>query len=298
MGRVFEARREFSLSASLLAGIILLKIAPFPSEDWLFLILREDRPTVYYLLAGLYHLFLFTTPFWVGFSLLSLAYILRRDGRQSVARIILPPRPDHSQHLCLVIGERHQMREPGPVARPEWVVISERGLFTGIAIIGAIGSGKTSCCIYPFAEQILTFGGSDKSKHIGGLVLEVKGDLCHKVRGILSRAGREEDYIEINLTGSPYRYNPLHNELDSYALAFGIATLLTSLFGRGREPFWQQAYTNMVKFVILLHKRLYGYVTLFDVYECAINPDLLSNRIKLAEDAIHAHQVAAIDLAV
>jgi hypothetical protein len=101
------------------------------------------------------------------------------------------------------------------------------------------------------------------------LVLEVKGDFCHRVRSILERHGRGEDFIEINLTDSPFRYNPLANDLDHYALAFGIATLLTSLFGRGREPFWQQAYTNMSKFLILLHRLLYDYVTLLDVYECA-----------------------------
>jgi hypothetical protein len=41
-------------------------------------------------------------------------------------------------------------------------------------------------------------------------------------------------------SGSPYRYNPLHNDLDAYALAYGIATLMTNLYGRGKEPFWQQ----------------------------------------------------------
>src|SRR5205823_2867815 len=61
---------------------------------------------------------------------------------------------------------------------------------------------------------------------------------------------------------------------------FGIASLLNNLFGRGKEPFWQQAYTNLVKFIILLHKVLYDYVTLFDVYECAINPKLLEQRIE------------------
>jgi len=36
-----------------------------------------------------------------------------------------------------------------------------------------------------------------------------------------------------------------------------------------------------VKFIILLHNKvLYDYVTLFDVYECAINPDLLKERIE------------------
>jgi len=58
-----------------------------------------------------------------------------------------------------------------------------------------------------------------------------------------------------------------------YAIAYGIATLLTSLFGKGRESFWQQAYTNMTKFH---HPASIAcctaYVTLLDVYECAINP--------------------------
>src|SRR5215472_13368994 len=64
------------------------------------------------------------------------------------------------------------------------------------------------------------------------------------------------------------------------SLVYGIASLLNNLFGKSREPFWQQAYTNLVKFIILLHKVLYDYVTLFDVYECAINPDQLEEKIK------------------
>src|SRR5262249_9077150 len=96
---------------------------------------------------------------------------------------------------------------------------------------------------------------------------------------LLERHRRGEDYVEVSLQGE-YRYNPLHNDQDAYALAFGIASLLNNLFGRGKEPFWQQAYTNVVKFIILLHKVLDDYVTLFDVYECAINPKLLEQKIE------------------
>jgi nucleotide-binding universal stress UspA family protein len=69
-------------------------------------------------------------------------------------------------------------------------------------------------------------------------------------------------------------------------LAYGIATLMTNLFGRGKEPFWQQASTNLVKFVILLHQTLDGYVTLFQVYEHVINPDKL--RARIAEGERHS----------
>jgi hypothetical protein len=41
-----------------------------------------------------------------------------------------------------------------------------------------------------------------------------------------------------------------------------IATLLNNLYGRGKESFWQQAYTDLVKFLILLRKLVDGYTTL------------------------------------
>jgi hypothetical protein len=120
-------------------------------------------------------------------------------------------------------------------------------------------------------------------------------DFCRQVRDLLARHGRAADYVEVSLD-SPYRYNPLHNDLDAYALAYGIATLMTNLFGRGKEPFWQQASTNLVKFVILLHQTLGGYVTLLQVYEHVINPDKLHARIADGEHHFRAeHRRAVLD---
>ena len=231
-----------------------------------------------------YIVFLYTTPY-IGYSiLLSGLYIFALKIPQRIRPGRLPAYPDPRKRtaLSLVIGEVHNPRKPVPAAAPHWLIVPERGLFTGIAIFGAVGTGKTSCCMYPFAEQILAYCAGDKEKRIGGLVLEVKGDFCHKIKEILARHGREDDYIEISLD-SQYRYNPLHNDLDAYALAYSIASLLNNLFGKGKEPFWQQAYTNLVKFIILLHKIAYDYVTLFDVYESAISPDILEKKIQDAE---------------
>src|SRR6202521_5262027 len=86
----------------------------------------------------------------------------------------------------------------------------------------------------------------------------------------------------------------LHNDLDAYALAFNIASLLNNLFGRGKEPSWQQAYTNLVKFIILFHKVAYDYVTFFDVYQCAISPPLLEERIAEAEEIILGQHYVAV----
>src|SRR4029077_1507843 len=137
-------------------------------------------------------------------------------------------------------------------------------------------------------EQILGYRRADPERCIGGVVLEVKGDFCHDVRRMLEAHGRAADYLEVSLDG-PWRYNPLHNDLDAYALAYGIASLLNSVFGKGKEPFWQQAYTNLIKFIILLHKVVDNYVALFDVYECAINPDRLAHKLAEGEQQFAHH---------
>jgi hypothetical protein len=205
------------------------------------------------------------------------------------------PAPAVRNDLFVIVGEVHQpkRREPAPV--PQWLAIPERGLYTGMAVFGAIGSGKTSCCMYPFAEQVLGFASDDPNRRAAGLILEVKGDFCYKVKSLLENCGRGGDYMEVSLDGQ-YRYNPLHNDMEAYALAYGIASLLNNLFGKGKEPFWQQAYTNLVKFIILLHKTLYDYVTLFDVYECAINQGLLAQRIAEGEEMLASrHLLVNVD---
>src|SRR5260221_3314637 len=268
---------------------------PFPEENPFLQLMAIRAPLVFQGVKWSYAVFLFSTPYIVYSILLSGLYVFALKAHRKITAGRLPryPDPRHRQDVFLVVGEVHNPRKPVPSETPRWLIIPQRGLFTGMAIIGAVGTGKTSCCMQPFVEQLAAYKSSDPEKKIGGLVLEVKGDFCHQVKEILTRHGRAEDYIEISLD-SEYRYNPLHNDLDAYALAYSIASLLNNLFGRGKEPFWQQAYTNLVKFIILLHKVAFDYVTLFDVYECAINPALLESRILEAERIILGRHYVAL----
>jgi TraM recognition site of TraD and TraG len=279
-----KAKLALLLTASSACGMLASYRWPFPEKNSVLHLVELNQPWLFVGIEYSYLVMLYTTPYIALSVLSSLAYIFTGRSSKNAGAPKLPPYPDPAARteLSLVIGELHHPRKPVPVAEPRWLVIPGRGLFTGIAVFGAIGTGKTSGCMYPFAEQLLAFKAEDPQRRIGGLILEVKGDFCHKVRGILERSGRGADYIEVSLD-CPYRYNPLHNDLDAYALAYGIASLLNNLYGKGKEPFWQQAYTNLVKFIILLHKVLYDYVTLFDVYECAINPDLLERKIQEGE---------------
>jgi hypothetical protein len=282
--RLLHSRQLVSAFLAAVTGMALFLRAPFPEGNLFLQLMAAKSHAAFLFLKYSYTLFLYTTPF-VAFSVvLSGLYICALKARARIREGKLPPfsNPGQRAELSLVIGEVHHPRKHIPSENPRWLSIPERGLFTGIAIVGAVGSGKTASAMYPFAEQILAFRANDPTRRIGGLILEVKGDFCSKVRDILARHGRSEDYVEISLE-SEYRYNPLHNDLDAYALAYSIASLLNNLFGRGKEPFWQQAYTNLVKFIILLHKVAFDYVTLFDVYECAINPEALERKIAEAE---------------
>jgi len=66
------------------------------------------------------------------------------------------------EQLFLVVGELHHPRKQIPPGNPQWLVIPEKGLLTGIAIMAAFGTGKTSCSMYPFAERILASRAGDE----------------------------------------------------------------------------------------------------------------------------------------
>ena len=191
------------------------------------------------------------------------------------ARASSPPWPLKNSDAtpALVVGEVHHPVALREVDHPKWLTIPERGLYTGVIVCGAVGSGKTSACMRPFARQLLSWHADDPQRRMAGLVLEVKGDFCHQVRDILIEADRGDDYIEIGL-GGRWQWNPLSAPwLDSYSLAYTVASLINQLFGKGHEPFWQQAYINLVRWVIELHRmRPGGWVTLQDVYRCTLEP--------------------------
>jgi hypothetical protein len=295
MQRVLESRAFLAAILAMATGAFLFYTRAFPDDQILLRVIAVRAPEVFLSFKYLYYTFLFSTPYLAYSVALSGFYIFTLKARRRIepGRLPLYPDPHTRDDLFLVVGEVHNPRKPVPAKEPYWLTIPERGLFTGIAIFGAVGSGKTTCCMFPFAEQILAYRANDAVKRIGGLILEVKGDFCRKVKDILDRHGRSEDYIEISLH-SEYRYNPLQNDLDAYALAYNIASLLNNLYGRGKEPFWQQAYTNLVKFIILLHKVAYDYVTLFDVYECAISPSLLQERVREAEQIVLGRDYLAV----
>ena len=82
---------------------------------------------------------------------------------------------------ALVIGDVYHPVRAIESPTPEWLVIPERGLYTGVAIFGAVGSGKTSACMHPFARQFLSWHAGNPERRVAAIVLKVKGNFCHDI---------------------------------------------------------------------------------------------------------------------
>ena len=262
--------------------------APFPPPDanpYLDMIASHD-PGLHAAVRVWYHAWPAVAVVLAGSLCLSVWRVWFQPLVRTVRRGRLPewPTSPGDDAPALVVGEQHHPVVPRESERPSWLVIPEKGLYTGVLVVGAVGTGKTTACMYPFARQLLSWQADDPSRRAGALVLEVKGDFCYQVRQILDDAGRGDDYLEIGLGGS-LQWNPLDDPLlDSYSLAYGVASLINQLFGKSREPFWQQAYTNLVRWIVELHRLLPGgWVTLQDVYRCTVDADLLVDRIREAQ---------------
>ncbi len=275
-----EYRILLSLGLSAGCGIVLNSLFPINVTNPLLRLIAFERPPVFHGLVWSYDFFLYSTPFLVFSMIFSLLYVhlYRRELEQAAGA--LPPYPDPRTRtsLSLVLGEVHRQLLPLPSASPHWLSIPERGLYTGIASFGSIGSGKTYGLILPAMRQLFAYRANDPDRKLSGIVLEVKGDLCRQLQRILKWCGREQDYIEVSLDGD-IRYNPLNNSLDPYAQAFNIASIITSIWGKGREPFWQQSYTDLVRYVILLHRIRDGYLTMVDLFRTVISAGRLEEML-------------------
>jgi hypothetical protein len=264
---ILEQRALIAMLIAMGVGTAGVHAYPVDRANVYLQIIELRNPTAFLLLVYGYAALWFTTSFFAASILGSLTAIVvyRRPARAKHRELPAYIAPERRPSPTLVLGESHLETTTGRAPAPTWLTFPQRGLYTGVMVVGAVGTGKTSACMYPYTDQLLRWRADDPQRKIGGLVLEVKGDFCQQVRGMLSRAGRASDYTEIRL-GGDICYNPLHNDLDPYAVAYAIATLVNNLFGKSKEPFWQQAYTDLLKFVIMLRRLADGYTTFAEVY--------------------------------
>ena len=205
-----EARTLVALTLAAAAGLWGVQTYPIARDDVFLGLIGERAPHVYRTLTYGYGALWFITPYFAASFLMSLVAIVvyRRAPTMAVRALPPYPRPEDRAKPNLVLGETHFHTMPGRAPAPQWLEIPQRGLYTGIMVLGAVGTGKTSACMYPYVQQLLDWRAHDEARKMGGLVLEVKGDFCGQVKSILDRSGRGADYVEIGLD-SGVCYNPL-----------------------------------------------------------------------------------------
>ena len=121
----------------------------------------------------------------------------------------------------------------------------------GVAVFGAVGSGKTSGSGAALARTFLLAG-------FGGLVLTVKPDEAERWRRMCIETGREDDFIHVTPT-SGHRLNFLQYELERpgerLAVTDDLITLFRSLIGvmsrskRGEsgDDFWTNTTNQLIR---------------------------------------------------
>lgn len=168
--------------------------------------------------------------------------------------------------ICLYIGKNDNN---------EKIFLTDTSLYQNILITGAIGSGKTSCTIYPFLKQLLCIN------KICGLILDVKGNMKWNILQMCDNSR----LIVIELSGK-YKYNPLHKpKLKPYMLADRLVTIL-QLFSntKSTDTYWfdkaGQMLTESIKLIRLYNN---GYVDFIELHKIVTSPKYIEEKIQFVK---------------
>jgi len=173
---LIEARALVALTIAAATGLWGTQTYPVSRDDAFLGLIAERAPDMYSVLAHGYATLWFITPFFAASLLMSFVTIVayRRAPSARVRSLPPYPYPEVREKLTLVLGETHFHTLPGRAPAPNWLAIPQRGLYTGIMILGAVGTGKTSACMYDMAimlrravdarQNILISGGTGTGK--------------------------------------------------------------------------------------------------------------------------------------
>lgn len=194
----------------------------------------------------------------------------------------------NSKNLSLLIGKTENNLP---------IVIPEPSLYQNILITGTIGTGKTSCAIYPFTKQLLAYQANNLDLKLGMLILDVKGNYYKKVTEYAKKFGREQDLMVIELNGN-IRYNPLDKpNLKPAILANRLKTILTLFSQNNGESYWldkaEQVLTECIKLCRLYNN---GYVTFVELHKLITIPNYYSKKIELLRENFLSGKLSKADV--
>lgn len=157
-------------------------------------------------------------------------------------------------------------------------VIPLRDRYLHTFVIGATGTGKTSCALKPMIWQDLQ--NIKKGYRLGITVVDPKGDLARDVAGMCSALGIPSIFIDPLNPASP-GFNPLVGEIETVRII--MQTVLRSLFGR-QEAFFRYTQEETLTHTIYVLKQLRGDdITITDMLEFLRKPSLMQAAVEELE---------------
>jgi len=185
-------------------------------------------------------------------------------------RYRLPPWPQTDGAFRLVLGEMHGAKR-GFAKRPDWYVLPESGLYTGILVLGAPGSAKTAGVIRPALQQLLEVT-TDPQRKPCGLIQDSKAALVAPAVEIARSVNREADLVIIG-PGRAYHWNPIHApEVEPRVIAGWILDAIHNMSGdsgQGDTAWIADNTRRLAECCIGVIRLASGYVTLEDVHVLA-----------------------------
>ena len=139
-----ESRLLLSLVAAAATGAIGLHAYPVSGTDPFIALIGLHRPELLRALSYGYAVLWFSTPFFVTSLFVSFGAVLIYRIEPNVRFRPLPryPPPEERSLPFLVLGESHVPTAPDRAAEPKWLTIPQRGLYTGVMVVGAVGTGN------------------------------------------------------------------------------------------------------------------------------------------------------------
>jgi hypothetical protein len=282
------SRREWVTCAGAILGLLAAHRAPAwlaACEAWPDVVAKEPA-TAHYVSVLLVLPLPFVGAILMG-ALLNFAEVHGLAGPQRGRRRPLPPYPFDSNTTQLVIGETHY-QDGSRSEQPSWLVLPEKGMYTGVLITGATGSAKTSAAQYPFTAQLIHLHADDPTRKMGGLIIDAKGNYADFVRDQCALAGRLGDYYEVSLT-SGVRWNIVGRpDLNAAALGGHIADMIENVQGTSlADPFWHQEAKDLASQVIRVLRLAEGREpTMATLYRAATSYEAFEDYVKLAEKRV------------
>ena len=165
---------------------------PLPGDDPMLDLVLYHTPNFYTWIVWWYYLAPAAAVIVGGLVLISVWRVWFSSWGVGIPNIgMLPQWPlsaDKNAGPGSVVGEVYHPVKTVEIRNPSRLIIPERGFYTGVAIFDAVESGKTSACMHPLAQQILSRQAANPQRR------ERRAGLPQLSEGRRTIPGRDADF--------------------------------------------------------------------------------------------------------